>query len=123
VAGADSRSAEQWARTILEDAPRFLGWFVFIGWKLVLRLRLAPRARVGTIAGWQITKQTPTSITLEVTSSLVTAHKVLQVDANRLTLTTHVWYQGRRGHVVWSAISPVHHLVEPVLVTLAADGA
>ena len=119
VADADDQSAEQWARTILEGAPRYLRWFVVMGWKLVLRLRLAPRGTAGTIAGWTETSRTPTSITLEVKSSLVTARKVLQVDANRVTLATYVSYEGRPGHVVWASLAPVHHLIEPMLVSSA----
>jgi hypothetical protein len=122
VADADAQSAEHWARAILEGAPRFLGWFVFIGWKVVLRLRLAPRGAAGTIAGWTLTHEaTPALTTLEVGSSLVTARKVLRVDANRLTLTTYVWYQGTPGRVLWSAIAPVHHRIEPLLMTLAVS--
>ena len=118
---ADSASAEHWARSVLEGAPRTLRWFVFIGWKFVLRLRLAPRGSAGTVAGWTLTGGTaPGAITLEVGSSLVTARKVLTVDAHRVTLATYVWYERTRGRFLWSAIAPVHHRVEPLLLTLAA---
>ncbi len=121
VVDAGTSSAEQWARRILEDAPPILRWFVFIGWKFVLRLRLAPRGAPGAVAGWTITRTTPDSITLEVKSSLVTARKVLNVEANRLTLTTYVWYERSAGRVVWAAIAPVHHRIEPLLLTLAGS--
>lgn len=105
---------------ILEDAPPLLKRFVFIGWKFVLRLRLAPRGVPGTVAGWTITRTTPDSITLEVKSSLVIARKVLNLDAHRLTLTTYVWYERSAGRVLWAAIAPIHHLIEPLLLTLAS---
>ena len=63
----------------------------------------------------------PGSVALEVRSSSLTARKVLKVDAHGLTLTTYVWYEGTRGRVLWSAIAPVHHLIEPLLVTSAVS--
>jgi hypothetical protein len=120
VAGTDTGSAEQWARTILERAPRPLRWFVLFGWKFVLRLRLAPAA-ADTVAGWTISTTTPDAITLEVKSSSITARKVLQVDQDRLTLSTYVWYQRRAGRLLWSALAPVHHRIEPLLLTLATS--
>jgi hypothetical protein len=121
LAEADTQSPEQWARSILEGAPRALRWFVVIGWKLVLRLRLAPRGADGAIAGWTIGRTTPDRVTLEVSSSLVTARKVLEADADRLTLTTYVWYENKRGRLLWSASAPVHHRIEPLLLTLAVS--
>lgn len=121
LAEADGRSAEQWARSTLEGAPRVLSWFVVLGWKLVLRLRLAPPRVAGAVAGWTILTSSPGSITLEVSSSLVVARKVLTVDANRLTLSTYVWFEGTPGRVVWTALAPVHHRVEPLLITLAVS--
>lgn len=118
---ADTRSVQEWARHILEDAPQVLKWLVFIGWKFVLRLRLAPRGTPGTVAGWTITETTPDSITLGVNSSLVAARKVLNVGANRLTLTTHVRYEHPAGRVLWAVIAPIHHRIEPLLLTLAAS--
>ncbi len=118
---AAAQSAEQWARTILEGAPLLLRWFVFVGWKFVLRLRLAPQGTAGTVAGWTISTSPRDELVLEVTSSLVTAHKVLHVESSRLILTTYVWYEATRGRVLWSAIAPVHHLIEPLLMTMAAS--
>ncbi len=118
--GAAHESPEQWARAILEGAPPLLRWFVLLGWKVVLRLRLAPRGP-DTVAGWTISTSTSDSITLEVQSGSLAARKVLLVDRDRLTLTTYVWYQRRAGRVIWSTLAPVHHRVEPLLMTLAAS--
>lgn len=118
--GADNEPPEQWARTILEGAPQPLRWFVFFGWKVVLRLRLAPRGP-DTIAGWTITTTTSDAITLEVESRFIAARKVLLVDQNRLTLTTYVWYQRKVGLLLWSTLAPVHHCIEPLLLTLATS--
>jgi hypothetical protein len=119
VDGADARSPEQWARGTLEGAPRILRWFVLIGWKAVLRLRLEPRS-AGTILGWGIRSRTADTVTLEVGSSLVTGRKVLKVEPDRLVLTTFVRFERTQGRVLWSVIAPIHHLIEPLLLTLAA---
>jgi hypothetical protein len=115
---ADAQSPEQWARATLEGAPRILRWFVLFGWRAVLRLRLEPRGSAN-ILGWRIHRTKADVITLEVRSSLITARKVLTVDRQRLTLTTIVRYECRLGRIIWSAIAPVHHRVEPLLLTLA----
>ena len=52
-------------------------------------------------------------------SSLVAARKVLTVDADRVTLATYVWFHGTRGRILWSAVAPVHHRIEPLLMTMA----
>lgn len=118
---ADTQAAEQWARSTLEGAPRLLRWFVLIGWKAVLRLRLEPQGAASNVLGWRIRTRTPDGITLEVKSSLVSARKVLRVDHDRLTLTTFVWYERTQGRVLWSVIAPIHHRIEPLLLTLATS--
>jgi hypothetical protein len=117
---ADARTPEQWARHTLEGAPLALRWFVLLGWRVVLRLRLAPRGAAGSIMGWRVSATTPDTITLEVGSSLVTARKVLTVEQNRVSMTTLVRYERALGRVLWSVIVPIHHRIEPLLLTLAA---
>jgi hypothetical protein len=117
--GAGARSPEQWARATLEGAPRILRWFLLFGWKNVLRLQLEPERSAGNVMGWTIRTTTPDALTLDVHSSLLTARKVLKVDHDRLTLTTLVRYERRRGRLIWSTLAPVHHRIEPWLLTLA----
>ncbi len=95
---------------------------MLFGWRFVLRLRLAPR-EPGTVAGWTITTTRPDAITLEVESGSIAARKVLLVDEDRLTLTTYVWYRSRLGRLLWSTLAPVHHRVEPLLMSLATSRA
>ena len=120
VPHAHANTPEHWARTTLEGAPRALRWFVLLGWRVVLRLRLAPRGAAGSIMGWRISATTPDTITLEVGSSLVTAHKLLTVEESRVVMTTYVRYERTLGRVLWAVIVPIHHRIEPLLLTLAA---
>lgn len=121
VPGADSESPEQWARNILEDAPRALRWFVLFGWRFVLRLRLAPRGSAPNVAGWTIGGTTPDSLVLDVRSGSLSARKVLRLQADRVVLTTSVSFDRLPGRVLWTVLAPVHHRIEPLLVTLAAS--
>jgi Protein of unknown function (DUF2867) len=95
-----------------------LRWFVLFGWRAVLRLRLEPQGSA-SVLGWIIHRTTPDAITLEVRSGLITARKVLSVDRHGVILTTIVRYERRLGRIVWLAIAPVHHRIEPLLLTLA----
>jgi hypothetical protein len=92
---------------------------MLFGWKTVLRLRLEPERSARNVLGWTIRTTTPDAITLEVHSSLLAARKVLKVDRDRLTLTTLVRYERPQGRLIWSALAPVHHRIEPWLLTLA----
>jgi hypothetical protein len=120
VPHAAANTAEHWASRTLEGAPRALRWFVLFGWRVVLRLRLAPLGAAGSIMGWRVGATTPDTITLAVSSSLVAAHKLLTVEENRVVMTTYVRYERALGRVLWSVIVPIHHLVEPLLLTHAA---
>jgi hypothetical protein len=64
---------------------------------------------------------TPDAIILEVQSALMTAHKILRVEASRVLLTTFVRYEHRMAGGVWPAIAPVHHRTEPYLLAHAAS--
>ena len=117
---AGARSAVQWARSVFEGAPLVLRWFLVLGWTTVLRLRLGPRSSPDHVLGWEIASATPDTLTLRARSTLVTAHKVLAVDNGRLTVTTLVRYERPLARLVWSAIAPIHHRIEPLLITRAA---
>jgi hypothetical protein len=119
---ADERSAEQWARAALEGAPAALRNFVIVGWRYGLGFRLGPRASGAHVLGWKIASSTPDVIVLDVKSPLVTAEKVVRVDATRVVMTTFVRYERAAGRALWSAVTPVHHRTEPYLLGRAAAG-
>lgn len=114
-------SAEQWARIVFEDAPLVLRWFLVLGWRTILGLRLGPGRSADYVLGWKIRTKTSDSVTLEVHSALLTAHKVVQVADSRIIVATFVRYERRWARSVWSAVAPVHHRTEPVLLSYAAS--
>ena len=44
-------SAELWARSVFEGAPAAVRWFIVIGWRVGLGLRLGPRTPEQSSAG------------------------------------------------------------------------
>jgi hypothetical protein len=122
ILGADvgRYSPRQWARAIFEGAPAVWRWVLIVGWRAVLRLRLGPRPSPDHVLGWQIVAATPNTLTLQARSALVTAHKVLEVGDGRLTVSTLIRYESRSARLIWSALAPVHHVIEPLLMTRAA---
>jgi hypothetical protein len=123
IPDADPHTAEQWARTTFEGAPKALRWFLLFGWTTVLRLRLGPRPSPEHVLGWTITAAAPGTVTLEVSSALITARKVIDVGPTQVTMTTVVHYERPLGRLVWSSLAPVHHLTEPLLLTRAGRNA
>ncbi len=117
--GSQARSSEEWARIVFEDAPMLVRWLVVLGWKAILRLRLGPRGSPEYVLGWKIHSIGCRCITLMVRSPLITAAKVVQVDDSRLVVATFVRFERRLARAVWSAVAPVHHRIEPLLLSLA----
>ncbi len=120
VGNEDERTPEQWARLIFEGAPTALRWFVTIGWRFVLGLRLGPTRSPEYVLGWRIVGRAAQAITLRAESKLIVAHKVVLAANARVTVTTSVRYERRSGRLVWTAVSPVHHRTEPLLLSRAA---
>jgi hypothetical protein len=117
---ADGRSAEQWARTVFEGAPALLRRFVIIGWRYGLGLRLGPPSSGTHILGWEIVSRTPEAITLAVRSPLLSARKIVRVDDTRVVMATFVRHERALGRILWAVVVPVHHRIEPYLLTHAA---
>jgi hypothetical protein len=119
--GADSRSAEEWARDTFEGAPLTVRAFIVAGWIGGLGLRLGPRPSPGHVLGWTIVTTAPDLIVLSVRSVLLgTAYLVLEVEAPRVVLSSFVRYEKRPARVLWSSVAPIHQRVVPYLLGHAA---
>ena len=117
---ADRRSAEGWARAVIEGAPRLLRWFVVTGWIVGLRLRLGPRRSTDLVAGWEIVSSTPTAVILAVGSFALSAHLVVQVEDSRIIHSTFVRYDRWPARFMWTVAAPIHRRVIPYLLEHAA---
>jgi len=69
----DTRTPEQWARAVFESAPRKSRWFLLLGWRGVLGLRLGPRPSSDHVLGWRIVETSPEAVRLELRSAVMTA--------------------------------------------------
>ena len=110
TAGADT-SPERWARVAVEDVAGAAGQFV---WRGILRLRLADRPdRVG---GWKIADRGNRWLRLEAQSRVLTAHVVVHVGDERLTVGTFVRYDRPIARLVWPRLAVVHRAAMPRLL-------
>ena len=120
ISNSDTRSPDQWARAIFEDAPRALRWFVVSGWIAGLGLRLGPRPSPAHVLGWKILTATPSVIVLGVHSIVLSNHLVLRVQDSSIVLATFVRYERRPAPIVWGVAQPIHRRVVPYLLRRAA---
>ena len=116
---APAQSAEQWARSVFEQAPLPVRWLVRTGWRFPLLFDLA-KPGPGQVLGARITANSPTTIVLEQRSPLMLANNIVSVDQTRLVWVTVVTYHRRGARLLWGASALIHHRVLPYLLTRAA---
>src|SRR5579875_3626765 len=99
IPDTDTRTAEQWVRAIFEDAPRPVRWFLLLGWRGVLGLRLGPRTSPDHILGWPIVTREPDAVCLKLHSTLLKSQLPLNLRARRQfgahASTTHGLWRAR----------------------------
>ena len=117
----DTRTPEQWARAVFESAPRKSRWFLLLGWRGVLGLRLGPRPSSDHVLGWRIVETSPEADRLELRSAVMTAHLILRLASSTAVLTTHVYYTRPLAHPLWAAVGPIHRQMIPSLLGRAAS--
>lgn len=103
-----ARTAEQWARLVLERAPRKARAQMLTVWTL-LGIPLAPPWSRTQVLGWRILHNTPAAIVLESRAALgITARLVFHTSGTHLTQVMLVRYDHRPGRLVWSRLAPGH---------------
>jgi hypothetical protein len=115
----DTRTAEEWLRAIMEDAPASLRWFILAGWVAGLRLRLGPRPSTDHVLGWKILSVTSTEIAIGVEGATLSAHQVVQVKDGRVLHATNVRYDRPAAPVIWALAAPIHVRMIPYLMEQA----
>jgi hypothetical protein len=117
---ASAKSAEGWARAVLERAPYYIRLGIFgVAWRLLLGLRLGPRRSPDYIAGWKIAARGEDWVRIEAASWLATAALVFKVDETRLSWASFARYERRVMALVWPAGSIVHRKVGLALLRRA----
>lgn len=114
--GAARGAPEEWARAGVEEAAGRAGQFV---WRVILGLRLERRPSPDHVAGWKIAERGEDWIRLEAASWHMTAHIVVQVDDDRLSIATFIRYDNPIAALVWPPLSNVHRRAMPGLLRRA----
>jgi hypothetical protein len=116
ASGATDKSAEEWARTVLEDTPT--GRSAPRLWRL-LGLRLGPTPSTAYVQGWRIADRGDDWIRIEASSWCMTAHAVVQVDEGHVSLALFVRYDRPIAALIWPAVSVMHRRAVPVMLRQA----
>ena len=122
VSEPDPRTAEQFARVCLEQAPRVVRGFVRFAHVHLLRFRLAPMSSAQHVLGWDVVVSEPDVVQLEAVSPLLGRGVILgrRTEPTRMDLTTYVYYARGLSRLVWWLIRPVHRIAARVLLLRAA---
>jgi hypothetical protein len=122
LAGAEPRTAEQWARAALEHGPAALRWFVGFGWRYVLRLRLGPNHSAQHVAGWPIVLREPETVVLEVESGVLgRARLTFCTGRSIVSASSNVSFERRGARAMWSVTGLLHRRILPYLLGHAAS--
>jgi len=116
---ARSMSAEQWARANWEGAPTIVRWFLMLGWRFILGLRLASGRPPTYVLGWRMIDDRPDTVTLQARSALITGHNVVIVQESTVLWTTLVRYEQPIARPIWRLVELVHRIVLPYTLTHA----
>lgn len=114
-----ARSAEQWARSVFEQAPLLVRWFVRAGWCFPLLFDVT-KPGPDQVLGARITANSSTTIVLEQRSPMMLANNIVSVDQTRLVWVTVVNYRRPAARLLWGPSALIHHRVLPYLLTRAA---
>ncbi|MEA2446432.1 MAG: hypothetical protein QOK47_69 [Actinomycetota bacterium] len=115
-------SAEQFARTALEQAPWPVRLAIRIAHRYLLRFRLGPASSPDHVLGWRILTSEPDVVVLEADAPLLRAVIIARkVDPTFAVAATYVFFT-RPGpaRFIWKIIGPLHRIVAPYLLKNAA---
>jgi hypothetical protein len=102
------RTAEQWARTMLELAPADTRRSLLTGWSAI-GLKVDCRRSGQHVLGWQIRGSTPDYVLLGAGSRIGLPGELLfQRQADRLLFCTFVQQANPIARTVWAAIEVTH---------------
>jgi hypothetical protein len=120
----DERSAEEFTRSALGDAPWLVRGTVSIAHRHILRLRLGPRSSPHHLFGWEIRAAAHDVVHLEARSPLLGRGAIVarRPDRSRAVLTTYVFFaRPRLSRAVWAVTGPLHRRVAVYLLERAAS--
>jgi hypothetical protein len=106
--GAPDRSAEEWARAVLEDAPAATRATLQSGWT-TLGLKIDLGGSADSILGWPIRERSPDVVLLGADSRVgMPAQLLVKVEPDTVLFCTFVQHDNPAVRVAWAAVEPVH---------------
>jgi hypothetical protein len=113
IGRAQDRTAEQWARTIFDDAPmrarRPLRW----SW-LAQGLKLGSARSERLVLGWELRRSTPDLALLGADSRIGMPAEILFMrQQDSLLVAVFVQQDNRIARAVWAAVRPLHRRFSP----------
>jgi hypothetical protein len=105
---ARDRTAEHWARAILEEAPITARSKLLSGWSaLGLKVDLARSER--SVLGWEVRDSTPDFVLVGADSRIgMPAELLLEREWHALLFATFVQHDNHIARTVWAGVEPVH---------------
>ena len=108
IDGAQERTAEQWARTILEGTPLRLRATLVASW-LALGLKLGSPWEPRHLLGWPVRRSTPDFVLLGAGSWIGMAGEIyLKREERALVLGTFVRHENPLARALWARVTPGH---------------
>jgi hypothetical protein len=105
---AAGRTAEQWARAVLEDAPATTRTTLLSGWAS-LGLKVGRPGSDGTVLGWKVRRNTPDVLLLGADSRIGMPGELLfKRERDGLLFATFVQYGNPAARAVWAGVEHVH---------------
>jgi hypothetical protein len=100
----EKRTAEQWARAVLEDAPMSIRSALQAGWSAI-GLKLGR----GGVLGWQVRRSGPDFVLLGASSHIGMPGELLfKRQRHGLLFATFVQHDNAFARGVWAGVEPVH---------------
>ena len=117
---AQNRTAEQWARAILEDAPILLRTALPWGW-FALGLEHGSTRSERFVLGWEVRRSTADFVLLGAGSRFgLRAELLFERRRRTLLFATFVQQENPIARAVWAGLAPVHRQVVRYLLKRAS---
>ena len=114
------RTAEQWVRAVLDDAPSRVRRRLWLGW-IGLGLRLGSPWSPDRVLGWKVEQADPSYVLLAADSWLGLRGRLLfRTEPDGLLFATLLQHTNPVARALWAAITPHHQHVVRSLLTHAA---
>ncbi len=108
IAQAPDRTAERWARSVLQDAPMAMRNGLLAGWSAI-GLKLGPPGSEGYVLGWEVRDSTPDFVLLGVGSRIgMPGEMLFKRERRALLFATFVQQDGAIARATWARVEPVH---------------